>query len=238
MEHADEVAGGRRVRPDVTGGHRWLRRIAVGSVTLIVVLVAGTFIGLHFMVAAAPGPLVLPALSASQPPATGVSTDGIWTVRDGSVAGFRSEMSLLGQGGTIVGRSAAVSGTINMAGGDVSSASFTIDLTGILIYSKPNAGFSKMADTAIYPAATFVLARPILLSAHALLNTTYRATAAGSLTMHGITRAVTLTFSARDTGSSLEAAGSMPVTFSEWNLKTPFGIEDSGVLEFSLLLSR
>jgi polyisoprenoid-binding protein YceI len=238
VEQTHAVVVGHPVRPAATGGHRWLRRIVIGSATLIAVLVAGTFIGLHFMVAAAPAPLSLPALTASQQPAIGASTDGIWTVRSGSVAGFRSQMSVLGQGGTIVGRSTAVSGTINMAGGAVTSASFTINLNGILIYSKPNVGFSKMADTATYPTATFVLAGQIVLSAHVLLNTTYRATAAGSLTMHGVTRVVTCTFTARYTGSSLEAAGSIPLTFSAWNLTTPFGIEDNGVVEFALLMSR
>jgi polyisoprenoid-binding protein YceI len=225
-------------RPNVSGGHRWLRRIIIGSATLIVVLTAGTFIGLHFMVAAAPAPLRLPALSASQQPASGPPADGIWTVRSGSIAGFRSQMSLLGQGGTIAGRSTALSGTIDVVRGDVSSASFTIGLTGIEIYGKANAGFSQMADTAKYPAATFILAKPVLMSADPLLNTTYRAMVSGSLTMHGITRPVTFTITARNTGSSLEAAGSIPVTFSAWNLKTPFGIEPEGVIEFVLQMDR
>ena len=225
-------------RPHVTGGHRWFRRILVGSASLIVVLVVGTFFGLHFMVAAAPTPFALPALSASQAPVSGLSADGIWTVHSGSIAGFRSQMSLLGQGGTIVGRSTALGGTIVMANGDVASASIRIDLTAIEIYGKPNAGFGKMVNTATYPAATFILAKPILLMAHPLVNTTYRARATGSLTMHGVTRSTTFTFTARYTGSSLEATGSVPVTFSAWNLKTPFGIQNNGVIEFVLEMSR
>jgi polyisoprenoid-binding protein YceI len=84
----------------------------------------------------------------------------------------------------------------------------------------------------------FILTTPIVVSTQPLPNTTYRAAATGSLTMHGVTRSVTLTFTARYTGSSLEAAGSMPVSYAEWNLKTPFGIQDNGVVEFILEMSR
>lgn len=228
----------RPAHPETTRGSRWLRRVFVGSVTLVAVLAAGTYAGLHFMVAAAPAPLALPALSGSQAPGIGASADGVWTVRGGSVAGFRAQISLLGQGGTIAGRSTALSGTLVMTNGELSSASFTIDLTRVEISGKPNAGFNQMLDAATYPVATFALVGPIHLTAHPLQNTTYRATAIGSLTMHGVTRQVTVTFAARYTGSALQAAGSLSVAFSEWGLKAPFGIQDGGTIEFLLQMSR
>jgi YceI-like domain len=65
---------------------------------------------------------------------------------------------------------------------------------------------------------------------------TFQAT--GDLTMHGTTRSVTFKLNARYTGSAIQIAGSIPVTFADWNIPNPsFGpvsIEDHGILEFAV----
>ena len=52
---------------------------------------------------------------------------------------------------------------------------------------------------------------------------TVNRTATGRLTMNGVTHLVTATVSARRDGAALEAAGAIPVTFSEWGIKGPAG---------------
>ena len=183
-------------------------------------------------------PQAVPATIASRAPERDTSTDGVWTIGSGSTAGFRSELSVFGRVTPIVGYSSALTGAIKVVRGAVSSASFRIDLASIRIFGKPNAGFTHMVDAARYPVATFILDEPILLNADPLMNTAYRAPATGSLNMHGTTRPVTFLFVARRSGSSLDAGGSIHVSFSEWKLKTPLGIRDTGAIEFRLRMSR
>ena len=117
------------------------------------------------------------------------------------------------------------------------AGSFRISLESLQIFGKSNAGLNRMIDTTRYPAASFVLDDPICLRANPVMNVTYRAPATGSLTMHGITRSVTFTFTARYTGAALEACGSIAVAYSDWNLKTPCGIQNHGSIEFTLRMS-
>jgi hypothetical protein len=57
-----------------------------------------------------------------------------------------------------------------------------------------------------------------------------------------VTRAVTLEVTGRYTGSQVQVAGSIPITFADWNIGNPsFGpvsTEDHGVLEFALNFDR
>ena len=167
-----------------------------------------------------------------------VATDGTWTIGGGSMAGFRSQLSVLGHMTSIVGHSTALIGSIHVVGGCVAAGSFRIDLASLRIFGNSNAGLNRMIDTTRYPAATFTLNKPIALRANPRINVTYRAPATGSLTMHGISRPVTFAFTARYTGPALEAAGSIAVRFSDWNLKAPFGIQTAGAIEFTLRMSR
>jgi polyisoprenoid-binding protein YceI len=183
-------------------------------------------------------PSSLAPMVDSDPSHRAAAPDGKWAIGGGSVAGFRSQVSLLGHVTSIVGHSTALTGSIHVVGGGVEAGSFRIDLASLQIFGKSNAGLNRMIDTTRYPAATFVLHKPIALATSPLMNVTYHAPATGSLTMHGITRPVTFTFIARYTGSALEAAGSIAVRFSDWNLRAPFGIQNTGAIEFTLRMSR
>jgi polyisoprenoid-binding protein YceI len=70
------------------------------------------------------------------------------------------------------------------------------------------------------------------------MNKTFRVQAAGLLDMHGITRPVTFEVTARYSGSLLEAAGSIPVLFPGWNIRTPQFLQNHGLLEFLLVLRQ
>ncbi len=91
-------------------------------------------------------------------------------------------------------------------------------------------------DTKTYPDATFMLTTPIVLRVPPTVNKSFVFEAIGLLTMHGTTRMVTVAITARDTGSILEATGSIPVHFSQWNIQSP--VENSGDVEFLLMLRR
>ena len=166
------------------------------------------------------------------------TTDGVWTIGDGSHAGFRCSASVLGHLTSLVGHSAELVGSVDVMAGTVAAGSFRIDLRSLRIFGKSTAGLDRMIDTTRYPAASFVIDKPIFLHASPRTNVTYRAPVFGSLTMHGITRPVNFAFIARYTGRALEATGSIAIAFSEWNLKAPFGIENNGMIEFTLRMTR
>jgi hypothetical protein len=69
-------------------------------------------------------------------------------------------------------------------------------------------------------------------------------TTRADLTLRGQTHSVEITLSARRDGALLRAAGSIPVTFSTWDIPNPQGygpfgsIADHGTAEFLLVLQR
>ena len=73
-------------------------------------------------------------------------------------------------------------------------------------------------------------------------GTTIKVAAAGKLTLHGTTNAVRFQVEARKTGASIQVSGSMPITFSDYNIDNPSGgpasVGNAGTLEFLLDLSK
>jgi polyisoprenoid-binding protein YceI len=215
----------------------WWRWILAGVLVLTVLVVLAGALALRFW-AAAP-PLVLPGGPAAAPAGP---VYGIWAAAAGSVAGFRVRESALGMSGDVTGQTDAVTGTTVISGGQVTRAVFRIDLTSITVAGKTQPQFTQSLDTQEYPGATITLARPVTLPPAFTSGATITVTAPGSLTLRGITRLVTVTISARRDGTTLQAAGSIPITFSRWGITEPasYGIVGSlashGTAEFLLLL--
>lgn len=97
-------------------------------------------------------------------------------------------------------------------------------------------------ETAGYPTATFELAEPITLASLPADGGTVTASATGALTLHGTTRQVTVDVTVQRSGDTVQASGSIPVTFADYDIASPsFGpvtTEDSGEIEFLLALTR
>ena len=62
----------------------------------------------------------------------------------------------------------------------------------------------------------------------------------GKLTLHGTTKTITMSLTARRTGNVIAVQGIVPVTFSDYGINNPSGgpasVGDSGQLEFVLQL--
>jgi hypothetical protein len=61
--------------------------------------------------------------------------------------------------------------------------------------------------------------------------------------MHGESHSVAFAITARYSGSVLDAAGSIPVEFSEWNIQAPsygsvISLQNHAVVEFSVVMHR
>jgi polyisoprenoid-binding protein YceI len=227
-------------RPGGTGRrHRWWRWAIAGVAALVVVVVLAA--GLIVKLQPSPAPLALPAGAASAPAGP---LDGSWAVAAGSVAGFRVRESAFGMSNDTVGRTSAVTGTVAISADRVTRGAFRVGLTGMKAGGKAQPQFAKSLDTSKDPVATVTLTEPVTLNAAFASGATVTERVAGRLTMHGISRPVVVTVSGRRDGSALQLAGSIPVTFSRWDIRGPqsFGfiasLADSGIAEFLLILRR
>jgi polyisoprenoid-binding protein YceI len=221
---------------------RIVKRVIIGLVTvfvvLVVIIVAGALVFANSLSGSAPAPLHLPPLSPATTSDSTASPDGTWRAGDGSVAGFRVEESFLVQRSTIFGRTSAVTGSLVIAHQEISSGTFHVDLSKVTIGGKPNASFFKLLETSKYPDATITLTRPIVFRSIPTDGQTISSQAPVSLTMHGITRVVTLTVTARSNGSVLAATGSVPILASDWRIQSPYAVHNDALIEFLVVLQK
>jgi len=237
-----------------TRPRHWLRWLIGGIVVLAVLAVAGPFLYIHFFNGSTPAALSLSpsgSASASASAAASAATAasgpvaGNWTVGSGSVVGYRVSEVLLGQNATAVGRSSSVTGHLTIAGTTATAASFSVPMDTIRSdKSQRDDQFDgRIMDVAQYPTGTFTLTSPVDLAPLPAAGEVKTYTAHGQLTLHGTTRAVTVTLTAERTGSQIKVSGNIPVLFSDYNIQNPsfagfVTTQDHGLLEFLLVFSR
>lgn len=235
----------------------WRRWLAIGIAGLAVVLVAAPYIYIHFIQGPAPAPLALATPSAtsgsagtSTSGATGASgsnatsSNGTWTVADGSVVGYRVKEVLFGQGNEAVGRTSAITGSITVSGTSVTGGSFSVDMTTVASDETRRDGQfnGRIMETSLYPTAAFKITQPIDFGSIPADGRRRILKATGELTLHGVTRTVRFDVTGQVSGSTVQVAGSIPITFADWNISNPsFGpvtTRDNGVLEFALTFTH
>jgi polyisoprenoid-binding protein YceI len=212
--------------------------VAAGAGTLVVVVVAGLFVYVHYLGGPVPAPLALPEPHVPAAGVVGASIDGTWTVGTGSLAGYRVREDFLGPGSSLVGRTSAVTGEVVVAHGEVTSGSFSVDLATVKANGKLQPEFASTLGTAKYPDASFTLSAPIVPGHAPVINKAFRLNATGRLAMHGTTYPVSFEVTARYDGATLEGAGSVPVALSNWGIRAPALIDDNGSVEFLLVMHR
>ncbi len=188
-----------------------------------------------------PPPLSLPAIAAETPAGP---LDGRWAATSGSIAGFRVDQVFLGMHAAVVGRTTVVSGTVDVADGQVTGGSFTVDLTSLTVNGKPQPQIAISLGTATQPIATIQLDAPVTVPGGLAEGGVVAMTASGSLTLRGARHEVSISMVARRNGSTVEVVGSMPVAFADWGIAGPTGygdlgsLADHGVAEFLLVLEH
>jgi polyisoprenoid-binding protein YceI len=165
--------------------------------------------------------------------------------QSGSVVGYRVKEILLGQDNIAVGRTRSVAGHMTIAGGALTQAAFTVQMATIRSdQTQRDAQFDgRIMAVSAYPTGTFSLTRPIRLGPLPAIGTVRAYSATGDLTLHGHTRKVTFTVSAKRTAGSITISGSIPVKFADWSIPNPsFGsfvtTQNHGSLEFLLTFAR
>ena len=194
---------------------RWVRW-TVGTVVVVVLLIVGA-LSLSVHLSSAPAPLALPAVGAAASAASRpAAADGTWNVGSGSVAGWRAQQIVIGQESTLTGRTGRVWGSITVAGGTVTQGSFTVDmaaLTSGLSQSTRTSAF----DVAAHPTASLVLVGPIPLGT-VPAGAVEHLRAAGTLTLHGVSRAVSFSVAVESAGGGVDVLADISLPFARWNI--------------------
>ncbi|WP_445443820.1 YceI family protein [Clavibacter sp. km1a] len=217
--------------------------------TKIIIGVAGGVVVLAGAFAAFGGPLykqlagtpdAAPSLAATA--GTGAALgdlSGDWTVGGSSYAGYRVDEVLNGTPVTVNGRTSDVTGTVTVAGSQVTAGSIDVDVTTIATDQPPRDAYfqGEAMDTKSFPRATFTLTQPIAANGvEAGVPQTYEVT--GDLALHGVTKPVTAEVQASFTQDAGQIVGSIPITFQDFGVEAPslgfVTVEDHGSVEFSL----
>jgi len=215
----------------------WWRWILGGVAVLAVLAVAAT--GAAIKLTPGPAPLALPEGAA----APSGPLDGTWRVAAGSVAGFRIRETVIGFSNDVTGRTGDVTGTAVVADAHITRATFQVSLAAIAVDGKTRQPqLVKSLNVSAYPVATITLTGLVPLPTAFSSGAAITRTAPAMLTLNGTSRPVTVTMSARRDGTTIEAAGSLPASFSEFRITGPAGygifgsLASSGTAEFLLIL--
>jgi polyisoprenoid-binding protein YceI len=177
------------------------------------------------------------AAAASAGPADAGSLDGIWSVDPtigsfdydandftGTWVGYRAQEELVGVGGTeAVGRTPDLTGSITLEGTALTAADLTADLTTLRSNESMRDGQlgRQGIQTDQFPTATFVLTEPIELGSLPAEGESIEVTAVGDLTLHGVTKNVSIPLAAVRSGDVIGVAGSLTFTWDEFGMEQP-----------------
>ena len=183
------------------------------------------------------------------------SFEGRWAVDDsvgtfddfsGTWAGYRFDEELASIGtNTAVGRTPDVTGTMTVAGDEVTAVDVEVDLTTLQSDSGTRDGAlrSRGLQSDSFPTATFSLTEPVALPEGLGEGGTAAATATGELTIHGVTNEVSVEVDVDLSGASAAVVGQAPVLLSDYGIDPPTGfsvlsIKDQGTFEFQIFFTR
>jgi len=234
----------------------------IAATIAIVLLIAGAF-GLWYLffrpagpaaVGSTAAPLPSVAAGASAGPRTG-GIGGTWKVDTSigsfsdfsdSFVGYRIQEELAGIGGNeVVGRTPAVSGSMTVAGTQVTDATIEADLTGLTTDdSNRDRQLARQGiQTGQFPTATFKLTSPIELGSIPADGRSVDVKAKGQFTLHGQTRDVEVPMKATLSGDSVVLTGSLPIVLADYGIDKPnsfkvLSIADSGTMELQIYFTK
>jgi polyisoprenoid-binding protein YceI len=183
------------------------------------------------------------------------SLDGTWTV-DTSVGsfddfssafvGYRVNEELAGVGAqTAFGRTPDVTGTMVIDGTTATKVAIDADLSTLESDQSFRDGTlaGQALETDRFPTATFALTEPIEFGTIPAEGETVKIDAKGTLTLHGVTRDVTVPLDAKLVKDAIVVTGQVDVAFADYGIEKPvalrvLSIEDRGVMELQLFFTK
>ena len=228
-----------------------VRKIVAGVIVIALGVVGGPWVYINLIKDDAPDALTLEASSTTVAVATDITeapstsdVEGEWVATIESVVGYRVKEILFGQSTEGVGRTNAVTGSLVIADSTVTSATFSVDMGTLTSDSdrRDRQVSGRILDVASFPTATFELTEPIVLTPAALDGAELSVTAAGTLTLRGVTKQVSIPLVAKLVDGKVSVNGSLEIVFAEWSIPDPsisaIVVEDRGLLEFLIVFSR
>jgi polyisoprenoid-binding protein YceI len=199
-----------------------------------------------------------PATSSSTPAASSTATSGndgsssslagTWNLVAGgsSFAGYRVQEELAGIGSaTAVGRTTTLTGTLQFDGKQVTSVDVTADMTKLTSDKSQRDGQlrNQGIEYSKYPTSTFKLTSPITISDVPAAGTSVKQSITGELTLHGVTKTITMDVEGVIQDGKLVVVGSTDIVFADYNIGKPQGasvlsIADNGTMELQLIFQH
>jgi polyisoprenoid-binding protein YceI len=225
----------------------WIVGIVV--VVGVAAAAAGPWVYREFIAGDADPELALP----SQTEAATTDIDGTWTVVPGrsneasrTQAGYRVDETLRGSPLTVNGRTTKVSGEVVVAESKLAKANFTIDVASI---TSPESGRDgqfrgeDIMDVARFPTAEFKATQPVDLAAVPETGAAVTVDVPGNITIKGTARDVIAKVNVKRAGDTVIAAGSVPVTWTDFGVTPPdfagfVKVVPTGTIEFLVNLAK
>lgn len=235
------------------------RRIASGVAAVLVVL-AGVAIWYFVFRDTAPPAVDIEKAAESVNPtgptnAGDGSLSGTWTVDtsvgsfddfSGTFVGYRVNEELVGVGAkTAFGRTPEVSGTMTIDGVTATEVDVDADLSTLESDESFRDGSirNQALETGRFPTATFALTEPIDVQTVPAAGESVKVDAKGTLTLHGVTRDVTVPLEAKLVNDVIVVTGQIDIAFADYGIEKPvaarvLSIEDRGVMELQLFFTK
>ena len=186
--------------------------------------------------------------ATSQSGAVAVTLEGTWTLVEGreSFVGYRVEEELATIGyKEAVGRTPTIEATITVAGGQLTAVTVTADLRDLKSDDSRRDGALgvQALESSRFPTATFELTEAVAVPEGLARGEPISLEASGTLTLHGVTRPVTIPLEAELVDGVMAVVGSLPILFTDYDIAQPqapilVSIEDNGVMELQLFLEQ
>ena len=198
--------------------------------------------------AASPSPSPAEAPAGAAPGAEQDGLAGTWVLapNSDSFVGYRVREELARIGATTaVGRTKEITATLEFDGLAITDVRVTADLRTLRSDNNLRDGQlrTQALETNRFPTASFVLAEPIRLGAVPAEGVTMEATAVGDLTLHGVTRRVSIDLQGQRNQGFVVIVGSLEIRFADFGIAPPraasvLSVEDRGVMELQLVFQR
>ena len=231
----------------VTKKRRPLRWILAAAAVLVVV---GAFaIYWEFFRDDAPKKFAVSTTPAQ--PIDAATLPGTWKPATGSQVGYRvrEKLSELPAKSDAVGRTSAVTGTVVIEGqgSNFTARNVRFEADVRQLTSDRSLRDQRMHEFGLesdkFPTATFGTTKPISIPSEAVSGQKVTVQAEGDLTIHGVTKHVTIPIDAKANGAQIELVGSHNFQLSDYKISIPsFGgfvtVDGDANLEFRLLLAK
>jgi polyisoprenoid-binding protein YceI len=226
---------------------------AVATVAIVLAGVGG-YVYFFSNLRSSPASLALSASPSASAATSLTGLAGTWTVTTGSQARYRVKELFVGETAKhdAVAQTSSVTGTLTVAGDatgyQVSGITVTADLTSLHSIdtvagrnvSQRDGIVSRQLEVQQFPKATFTATSASVPGT--VTTTPVDITVPGKLTIHGVTKDVTVTAKAQVVGNKIEIAGSVAINMTDYGVSPPqvpfTTVDPTATVEFDLFLTK